>query len=539
MATPAAHPSHDPGTDGLTRRDLLKGALLVGSAAALSGAAAACGGGSASPSPSTPTESVPKKGGSLKAAIIGGSAKDKFSPFSSPYPAQECHSFQLYNRLLEYTPDLKLVNVLAESCEGSPDAKTWTVKLRKDVLFSDGRPVTADDVVASFTSILDPKSPGGGASLLAGLSPKGIKKMDKHTVQFRLEVPNAVFPEALAYRENNVVPSDFTISDPIGTGPFALKSYTPGEQSVLTPNPNYNLGEGPYVDELTLVQFIDTQAKYNALVSGAVDMADAIPQTYISSLKAQSGYDTWETDSGSWMPFTMRIDQKPFDDVRVRQAFRLIVDRQAMIDQAMSGLGALGNDMYGRYDAAYPSDVPQRVQDLPQAKALLKAAGYDNNLTVQLVTSTAVGSGGVEAAQVFAEQAKGAGVNVLVKKTDPGIFYGEDYLKWTFAQDLWATRGYLIQAANGTMPSAPYNETHWRHKKWLALVTEAYRTVDEVKRNELIREASLIEHDEGGLIIWQFHRLADGYNKSKLAGLVHDAFDISAMGWRYSQVYFV
>ena len=147
----------------------------------------------------------------------------------------------------------------------------------------------------------------------------------------------------------------------------------------------------------------------------------------------------------------MRVDQAPFDDVRVRQAFRLIVDREQMVQQVLSGHGSVANDLYARYDPVYASDLPQRQQDLEQAKSLLKQAGREG-LSVELVTAP-VFQGIVEAAQVFAEQAKGAGVNVKVRKVDSGTFYGDNYLRWPFAQDFWASRVYLSQVAQGDLPS--------------------------------------------------------------------------------------
>ena len=110
------------------------------------------------------------------------------------------------------------------------------------------------------------------------------------------------------------------------------------------------------------------------------------------------------------------IDAKPFDDVKVRQAFRLIVDREQMVQQVLSGQGRVANDLYAPYDPAYAKDLPQRKQDLEQAKSLLQQAGQAN-MTVELVTAP-VFQGIVEAAQVFAEQAKGAGVTVKVRKVD-------------------------------------------------------------------------------------------------------------------------
>src|SRR5436305_6808996 len=106
----------------------------------------------------------------------------------------------------------------------------------------------------------------------------------------------------------------------------------------------------------------------------------------------------------------MRVDQAPFSDVRVRQAMRLIVNRPQMVEQVLSGQGRIANDMYSPFDPFYASSLPQRHQDIEQAKALLKQAGHEN-LSVTLTTAP-VFQGIVQAAQVFAQQASQAGVNV-------------------------------------------------------------------------------------------------------------------------------
>jgi len=200
--------------------------------------------------------------------------------------------------------------------------------------------------------------------------------------------------------------------------------------------------------------------------------------------------------------------------------------------------GAVGNDMYARYDPGTP-DVPQREQDLEQAKALLAEAGYAD-LTVELVTSAgALGADEVAAAQVFAEQAKGAGVTVKVKKVDSGVFYGEDYLTWPFAQDFWFTRNYLAQAGQCSMPGAPYNETHWENAEWLAIVQEALRTVDDAQRNELVGQAMTIEYNEGGYIIWAFRNQVDAYSSDKIAGLKLDKLGAALGQFNFKDVYFV
>ncbi len=167
---------------------------------------------------------------------------------------------------------------------------------------------------------------------------------------------------------------------------------------------------------------------------------------------------------------------------------------------------------------------------------MLKAAGHEG-LTVELVTAS-VAAGLVEAAQVFAQQAKGAGVTVNVRKVDSGVFYGSDYLKWPFAQDFWFTRDYLSQVADCAIPGAPYNETHWNNAKFNALIAEARKTLDKAKRNALLHETQKMEYDEGGYIIWGFRNQIDAYS-DKIAGLRPARTGTPLGNYGFAEMYFV
>src|SRR5262249_37266626 len=142
--------------------------------------------------------------------------------------------------------------------------------------------------------------------------------------------------------------------------------------------------------------------------------------------------------TGGWLPLCMAIDLPPFDDVRVRQAMRLLVDRKQIIAQVLSGYGFEGNDLYAPFDPGY-LQMPQRDQDISEAKSLLKAAGH-SNLSVDLHTTNGA-AGMVELATVFQNQAAAAGVKVNVHN-DPN-YYGNLYLKLPFSVDFWGTRSYL------------------------------------------------------------------------------------------------
>jgi len=521
-----------------SRRSLLKGAAAMGAAAAIGPIAAACGSsGGTSASSSASAAGAPTKGGDLVVGIVGGSAKDTADPNAGGYEPDIAIQYIMFEGLTNWSFDMKLENLLAESIEPNADGSVWQVKLRDGVMWHDGKPLTADDVVFTMDRIVNPKAPGVGAASLSGVVVGGTKKVDDKTVEFHLSSPNVILDEALAERSVKLVPVGFDPKKPIGTGAFKMTDMKPGEQFKWVAFADY-WGGAPYVDTLTMVEYADDTARINALQSGQIQAMSQLPKSQAKVIEATSGLGLLNAETGAWRPFTMRIDVKPYNDVRVRQAFRLIVDRQQMIEQAYSGLGVPANDMYARYDAGTPADLT-RSQDLEQAKSLLKQAGYDNNLTVELTTSAeALGGDEVAAAQVFAEQAKQAGVTVNIKKTDSATFYGKDYLSWPFAQDFWATRMYLSQAGQGTMPNAPYNETHWKNDQWLALVKKAFTTVDKTARADVISQAQKIEFDQGGYIVWAWRNQVDAYSK-KTTGYKLDKLGGPIGRMYFKDVYFV
>ena len=151
------------------------------------------------------------------------------------------------------------------------------------------------------------------------------------------------------------------------------------------------------------------------------------------------------------------------------------------------------------------------MQDIDQAKSLLKQAGQED-LDVELVTSSAVGAGAVESANLFVQQAKLAGVTVRLNKADANVFYGDRYLSWNFAQDFWNTRNYIPQVAASSVKGATYNETHFEDPKFTALIDLAKREPDANKRNGAAARRAGDRVHTGGFIIWGFKRQLDAYS---------------------------
>ncbi|MDR7251347.1 peptide/nickel transport system substrate-binding protein [Nocardioides sp. BE266] len=496
----------------ISRRQVLRYSGV--SAAALGGSSflAACGGGDGGGGGGG--GGPQSSGGQLIHGATGGGAKDTLDPHQPVTAADIARCLNLYEPLLIWDNNYELQPALAESVEPSKDAITWTVKMRAGATFHNGAPVTAEDAWLSIRRVADPKAPlSAGGQLSQIIDFESSKVVDDTTLKIVLSTPYAILDSLLAEYTLGIIPGgEFDPANPVGTAAFAYKSFEAGKTSTFTKYADY-WGEAAFLDELVIQDFADDNAKVNALQAGQIQTLDNLPYNLVDTIKG-AGAGVLTAEGGQWVPFTMRVDQAPFNDVKVRQAMRLIVDRQAMIDQTLSGYGSLGNDMYAPLDVAYASDLPQREQDIDQAKSLLSQAGADG-LQVELFTGDDIGSVAVPAANLFAEQAKAAGVEVKVTKKTP--FYDDDYLSYTFAQDFWNTRNYIPQAVVGTFPpnqGGTYNETHWDNADHRDLVNAAAKEVDETKRATLLHDAQEIEYDEGGYIIWGFRQQVDAYGST-------------------------
>jgi peptide/nickel transport system substrate-binding protein len=529
----------------LSRRELLVGAGGV----LLAGGLAACGSSGSSSSPasgggSTPA-GTPKKGGNFRLGVTGGGASDIIDGQSIVTKPDQTRLIGSWETLMTYDEGYVLgTDGLAEEVDASVPGQV-DVRLRSGIEFHNGKTLTADDVIYSIKRILNPKEGLFGAAGLASVDPSKLQKMDANTVRIGLKQPDSTIPDQLGQYFNGIVPVGYERKGAlkwVGTGPYKIQSFTPGQQSVAVRNENYwrPASDGPWFDQVTVTDFADSAAQVNALMAGQLDAITDIPFAQIDTAKAQ-GIAILEGTGGGWLPLCMAIDMDPFTDVKVRQAFRLMADRQAMLEQVLSGHGSVANDIFSPFDACYSSDLAQREQDIEQAKSLLKSAGQDG-MTVDLHTTNGA-AGMVDSANVFASQCKAAGVTVNVKN-DPN-YYGDQYLKLPFSVDFWGTRGYLPQVGLGMLPPpCPYNETHWPPKSgegadYISLYQQALKETDPTKRCDIIHEMQKAEYDVGGYIIPFFNNLVDAHSAKVEGFKVSKAtLNLDTFGHGYRTIWF-
>jgi peptide/nickel transport system substrate-binding protein len=543
----------------LSRRQL----ILGGSAAAAAFALAACGddddndsggettdgggtGTTVAGSETTTASAGPKRGGILRVGTLGG-ANDLIDGQHIVSKADIARIVAGWEPLLNFDPDFQVVNTdaLAEEVEAKA-ADLYVVRLKEGVLFSNAKPVTADDLIYSFNRMLDPDlALFGGAALRPILESSGLTKVDDRTIEIQLMQPVANFKEALCAYTACIVPVDYQRfeGDPtnqIGTGPYALTEFEVGVQSIHVRNDSYWDTGKQFFDEVHIIDFADGDAMINALVADQIDVAGDIPATAVDVLNGTDGYGVLNAAGGGWLTISMAVDQEPFTDVRVRQAMRLIVDRPAMVDEVLGGFGRVANDLYSPLDAAYLGDeLPQREQDIEAAKALLAEAGMaDLEIDLFAPNDTA---GLPEMVQAFSTMAAEAGITVNAVVLDGGTYWGDEYLKRTFAVDYWGTRNFLAQVASSSLPTAPYPDDHWppADSTFIEDYNAALAEVDEAKRKAITDKMQTELYEEGGLIIPFFQNQLDGFNL-RVGGLVERAntLNLDHYGRGYKNLYF-
>ncbi len=399
------------------------------------------------------------------------------------------------------------------------DASVWTFRLRKGVVWHDGKPFTADDVVYTIQKAWS--SPENFSSALVNeiVDFKGVRKRDELTVEVPLLLPIAEFPSITCIPNTWVVQDGTTdFNKPVGTGPFVYESFSPGSRSVFSANKDYWISGQPYVDELIVdSSFSEPSTTMNALLSGQIDIMPG-PPAALAKANAEAGkINLGNIEGPGWGAPIARVDQPPFNDKRVVKAFKLMSDREIVVNSVFDGFGTPGNDCPGATLKYWASDFKPE-HDPEKAKSLLKEAGQEN-LSLSLQTSPIL-TGMVELATVFSQQAKESGVTVDVKQIDPSQFFSPSlYLRRQFGMQIWTSgiNSLPLFYLTTVYPGAPYNETHWGEgvdESSNALLRAALGELDESKAAEKWHAVQEQQVDAGGMMILANVNWLDAYAPS-------------------------
>jgi peptide/nickel transport system substrate-binding protein len=290
----------------------------------------------------------------------------------------------VFNGLTQIDEDLNITGDLAERWTSSADLKTWTFYLRKGVKFHHGKELTSEDVIKTFELIADPKTASRVASHAELI--ERMEAVDRYTVRFTLKMPYAGWADLMVERQLKIVPSDRTdklSTEPSGTGPFMLKEFTPEDKMVLVKNQNYFIKGQPKLDRIVFRFMPESASRVAALEAGDIDLTWDLPYEAIDKLKKNSNIVVDSVPTSSWEGFVLHNHQKPFDDVRVRRALNLAVDKQKLVDIAVFGHGAPTHSPISPRHSYFNKDIGFKT-DIREAKRLLAEAGYPKGFTIKL-----------------------------------------------------------------------------------------------------------------------------------------------------------
>ena len=520
---------------GLTRRTLLGAGATVAAGLALAG----CGsdsqpaGGTTTPAGS---DGQPAGGGSPAASAApkqGGTFRVAAKTFAEatacdPHQANTSYSINnaCFDALVESDHDNKWRMAMAEKFEmENNDPTQWLIKLKAGMKWHDGKPVTADDVIFTINRIMDPKAPLAAATMMKAIDLNGITKVDDLTVRLKLKSPDCLMLQSFSQSFSCLVPVGFDPAKPVGSGPFTFESFTPKQRWVGNRFADYWRGAGlPHLDRLELVGFASPTAALNGLLAGQVDGLDKMLPAQLQQVKQRPNLITTESQTGSIMQVSMNCRKgAPFEDARVRKAFKLMLDRQQLINSVYAGHGKIGNDVgvFPEWDDACDPALPEPQHDVEQAKTLLQQAGKEN-MTVTLRVAELV-TGMTAAAQVIQEQAKKIGVTVkLDVVADIATFYTDAYygadlqIDWTDTIDMRAGCGYYWLTESDYNAGGYSNaEVDKLHAEALASTTpEGYKTA--------MRKLSTIIQEDGPWLVWGRTTQIDAHT-DKFTGVQQDA----------------
>jgi peptide/nickel transport system substrate-binding protein len=493
---------------GASRRDVLAMLMAGGMQASLAGGLSTLA--------LSAHAATPKKGGRIRVAGATAAITDTLDPSKMSNQTDYCRGTMLYNGLTSLDGSLTPQPALAESFD-TKDAKVWVFKLRKDVKFHDGKPLTPADVVFSVMRHKDAATASKAKALADQIDT--VKASGANEVTVTLSAPNADLPVILGTFHFMIVKDGTTdFSTGIGTGPYKLKEFKPGVRSIAVRNEAYWKPGKPYLDEIEFVGIGDEGARVNALLSGDLDLVASVNPRSVDRIKGTAGFSVFSTQSGQYSDLIMRKDVGPGTNPDFILAMKHLIDREQIRKSVALGHAVLGNDQpIDPTNRFYFAGLPQRPFDLDKAKFHLAKSGV-GSATVPVIASPAA-LYSVEMALVMQQSAQKIGLNLDVKRMPADGYWANHWLNSQVgfgnvnprpSADTLLTLFYKSDAA--------WNESRFKSEKFDQLLVASRAETDAAKRKQQYADMQVMIHEQAGTGIPLFLASLDGHS-NKLKGL--------------------
>jgi peptide/nickel transport system substrate-binding protein len=414
----------------------------------------------------------------------------------------------LFRNSLEFLTEVDADNVthpyLAESWEPSEDLKTWRFNLRKDVRWSNGDPFTVEDVAFNFHRWLDAKSASVNRTSFAPIV--GLDRIDDHTFVLRLDRPICSLPEQLYAFTCPILHRHFDRDggdwpkNPIGTGPYALSKFEVGREARFTRRDAY-WGTKPSLSQIDYIDLgSDISTHIAALAAGQVDVLYRVTIAELDLVKRLAGVQLVRQASAQTLVMRMQVDQKPFDDIRVRRAVQLCADNAQMLRLAYRGFGTVGENFH--VAPSQPDYAPRksRKRDVAEARALLAEAGYPKGIDLKLTLGNTQGKYEQDTAQVLQQNCAQAGIRLKLNVLPPSEYWSV-WDKVPFGLTSWAHRPLAIMTLDlAYRTGGAWNESHFADPRFDAALDTAMGVLDPKARAQEMAVLEDILRDQAVII---------------------------------------
>ena len=387
--------------------------------------------------PNSALANTPRRGGRLRIGMSAASTTDTLDPITYLDLNTFCMGFTLGNNLVEMTPGKEPIPELAEEWDSSDQSRRWAFRIRKGVEFHNGKTLTPSDVVYSLNRHRAESSKSLSKSFFANVTDI---RADGQNVVIEMSQGDADMPAIMALWAMQITPEGFEDwQNYVGTGPYRLQRFEAGRNFRATRNPNYWKTDRGWFDEVEYIAIPDLQAREAALEDGRVDAIDRVNFLTFDRFKAKPEYSAIESEGARFVTLAMDVRKKPFSDPNVREALKLLVARQDIIDKIL-GYATVANDHpVPATDPFHHSELPQRPYDPKRARALLEDAGFDL-LRLRLSASETAFAGGLDTAVLMQDYAAAGNIDLRITQENPDGYWSNVWMQKPFIQSFWNMR---------------------------------------------------------------------------------------------------
>ncbi|MEO6715836.1 MAG: ABC transporter substrate-binding protein [Novosphingobium sp.] len=488
----------------LTRRTVIGSGLAGAGLLALGG----CGG--------SHTPEKAKRGGTIRVASHASSTSDTLDPAKGGTTMDYVRHSMLYSSLTciedkTLTPRLSLARAIE-----TKDRITWQIELQRDVRFHDGSELTALDVIHSLLRHKDP-AVGSKVSTTAAQFAE-VRSEGRYGVVLKLKSANADLPNLLAQTHWLIVKAGQDRPDGTGTGAFRLEDFKPAVHTTLVRNTDYWIPGLPKLERIELIAIPDEVSRVNALLSGDVQMINAVNPRSVRRIEADPDYRVMATPSSLYTELIMRRDSLPTGNPDFVQAVKLMLDRQLINRAIFSDYGTIANDQpIAPFQPYYNPAVPQTNLDIDKARWHVQRSGLVGVRLPIFCSPAAVGS--VDMASILQEYGSRVGLSFAVNRMPSDGYFSTHWMRhpMTFGNTNPRPTADLI-FSQFFASDANWNESGWKNERFDRLLAEARGIGDQTLRAEMYGEMQQIVHDQCGVAIPVFLSFIDGYDR-RLKGL--------------------